>query len=569
MYIKCLSFIFFVVALLFSPLFAQHPPSLLPGFPIIIDSLNFAASQPVLADLDEDGKEDIIVSKNSPPFLIFAYNINGQVLDGWPQPVNQGTFALAAGDVDGDGHTDVVARTTYSIYAFNRFGNLMPGFPQRFATAWDNLGRRKMALYDLHNHNTLDIITATYNRVLVYHSDGSLHPGWPRNLPGKNALYPTVGDLNLDGEAEIVICSYRTNTQTRNDSGWIFVLSQDGNDLPGWPKLLDSNYTLFNSASLANTNDDDSLEIIIASNHHITDGTSISKISIYSPSGILLKQWYNPRPPDYIAFGDIAIGDINRNSSLELAVSDRLYNTYLFDTDGEPFPGWPQFIEGHAYFPPILADINNDSIPELFMGYFASPQDTGKYYVFNVSGQQLPCSPFKVYGNTGVDVPIFSDMDNNGSMEMVFISAILDGASGYALSAYSFPGAQFTKEGSPWPQLEHDRHNTFQYGYIPSDNVVSVPSFERTPLQFSLLQNYPNPFNPKTAIGFSLLAVSNVTLKVYDILGKEVATLIHSRLMDAGKHEVNFDGSDVPSGIYYYRLTAGKFTETKKFVVVR
>ncbi|MBS4029512.1 MAG: T9SS type A sorting domain-containing protein, partial [Ignavibacteriales bacterium] len=85
---------------------------------------------------------------------------------------------------------------------------------------------------------------------------------------------------------------------------------------------------------------------------------------------------------------------------------------------------------------------------------------------------------------------------------------------------------------------------------------------------------YPNPFNPTTAIGFSLLAVSNVTLKVFDILGKEVATLIHSRVMDEGKHEVEFDASNLPSGVYFYRLYVTqqgllRYSETKKLLLMK
>mgnify|MGYP001603756245 CR=1 FL=1 len=87
---------------------------------------------------------------------------------------------------------------------------------------------------------------------------------------------------------------------------------------------------------------------------------------------------------------------------------------------------------------------------------------------------------------------------------------------------------------------------------------------------FSLKQNYPNPFNPQTAISFSLLAVGNVTLKVYDILGREVATLINNEIMEAGRHEIQFDGSTLTSGVYFYRLNVdGKFSETKKLLLMK
>lgn len=92
-----------------------------------------------------------------------------------------------------------------------------------------------------------------------------------------------------------------------------------------------------------------------------------------------------------------------------------------------------------------------------------------------------------------------------------------------------------------------------------------------SPKEFSLAQNYPNPFNPSTAISFSLATDSKVTLKVFNILGQEVSTLINGNY-SAGNHKVNFDGSNLNSGVYMYRLDAtgidGKtFTSVKKMIL--
>jgi photosystem II stability/assembly factor-like uncharacterized protein len=102
--------------------------------------------------------------------------------------------------------------------------------------------------------------------------------------------------------------------------------------------------------------------------------------------------------------------------------------------------------------------------------------------------------------------------------------------------------------------------------------VVSVEKTE--PLKaFSLSQNYPNPFNPITEIKYEIPSQARndnalVTLKVYDILGREVATLLNEE-KPAGEYEVKFDGTGLPSGIYFYQLKAGAFIETKKMVLMK
>jgi hypothetical protein len=88
------------------------------------------------------------------------------------------------------------------------------------------------------------------------------------------------------------------------------------------------------------------------------------------------------------------------------------------------------------------------------------------------------------------------------------------------------------------------------------------------PSTFKLQQNYPNPFNPSTNIRFSLPAASNVTLKVFNTAGQEVATLVEG-YREAGNYEHSFDASQLASGVYYYRLKAGNFIETRKMILTK
>ena len=103
---------------------------------------------------------------------------------------------------------------------------------------------------------------------------------------------------------------------------------------------------------------------------------------------------------------------------------------------------------------------------------------------------------------------------------------------------------------------------------IGKDYAVSVDDEILQSLTFSLSQNYPNPFNPLTSIHYAIGKRQFVTLKVYDILGNEIATLVNDE-KSAGKYEVEFNASNIPSGVYFYRLQAGSFIQTNKMILLK
>ncbi|RNC84790.1 MAG: T9SS C-terminal target domain-containing protein [Balneola sp.] len=90
-----------------------------------------------------------------------------------------------------------------------------------------------------------------------------------------------------------------------------------------------------------------------------------------------------------------------------------------------------------------------------------------------------------------------------------------------------------------------------------------------TPKEFSLEQNYPNPFNPSTNINFSLPQSAKVSLVVYDMLGRKIATLIDGEQLNAANHSVRFDASALASGMYIYRIEAGSFVSTRKMMLIK
>ncbi len=129
----------------------------------------------------------------------------------------------------------------------------------------------------------------------------------------------------------------------------------------------------------------------------------------------------------------------------------------------------------------------------------------------------------------------------------------------------SFDSFTFAKEGDGG-QAEFDSWNN--YGESISDWLDASLSESFIPANYTLKQNYPNPFNPNTVISYQLPVAGLTNLSVYDVRGRKVAELVES-VQSAGTHEITFDGSGLPSGIYLYRLTAGSFTACGKMVLMK
>ncbi|HWA05757.1 MAG TPA: T9SS type A sorting domain-containing protein, partial [Ignavibacteria bacterium] len=104
-------------------------------------------------------------------------------------------------------------------------------------------------------------------------------------------------------------------------------------------------------------------------------------------------------------------------------------------------------------------------------------------------------------------------------------------------------------------------------------NIIPVAQIQSNiPHEFLLFQNYPNPFNPSTKINFSIPPVETtrgvVSLRVYDVLGNEITTLVNQQLTP-GTYSVDWNASNYPSGLYFYRLTFGEYSETKRMVLIK
>ncbi len=122
-------------------------------------------------------------------------------------------------------------------------------------------------------------------------------------------------------------------------------------------------------------------------------------------------------------------------------------------------------------------------------------------------------------------------------------------------------------EGHSWGLWRASIDRMLEYFY-PGYSTALISEKSVEPNDLMLNQNYPNPFNPVTNINFQLITSNFVTLKVFNALGEEVSTLINEE-KPAGKYIIEFKGDDLPSGIYFYQLTAGSLVQTKKMILLR
>ncbi|MGB5288395.1 MAG: T9SS type A sorting domain-containing protein, partial [Ignavibacteriaceae bacterium] len=132
--------------------------------------------------------------------------------------------------------------------------------------------------------------------------------------------------------------------------------------------------------------------------------------------------------------------------------------------------------------------------------------------------------------------------------------------------SYSYMDANLSSGTYLYRLKQIDFDGTFEYS-----NEIEIEVY--VPASFSLEQNYPNPFNPSTKITFSLAVDSKVSLKIFDVLGQEVASLINQDL-SAGVHNFNFNAAGIYSGVYFYRIEATgvngtEFVNVKKMILVK
>lgn len=199
------------------------------------------------------------------------------------------------------------------------------------------------------------------------------------------------------------------------------------------------------------------------------------------------------------------------------------------------------------YWPEATSNLDSTAY---YMGMFMMSTDAGETWT----------DPERFTGDNdffdwrGISIVPVSPVTNNGTNDVitVHLTAVGDSIPGSTVNGYGI-----------MPELVSAQYYHFSASWIIESNKDDIIANS-----FSLEQNYPNPFNPSTTINYTLAESSPVTIKVYDVLGSEVATLVNTT-QEAGKHNITFDASKLASGLYIYTLNAGSFTSSKKMMLLK
>jgi len=234
------------------------------------------------------------------------------------------------------------------------------------------------------------------------------------------------------------------------------------------------------------------------------------------------------------------------------------------DIDENPEPTWPKdivgifnqydnsapYFDGYQLLPRSWADILPDgSLPVELTSFAASVEGISVTLSWETASE---------LNNKGFDVQRSGDYTTWEK-----IGFVEGNGTTTEMNKYSFIDKSEKPNGTYYYRLKQiDNDGSYEYSSVVEVEVNNVPS------KYALEQNYPNPFNPTTVIKYSLPEKGFVTLKIYDILGNEVASLVNNE-KEAGNYEVSFDASQLTSGIYVYSLQANSFRATKKMMLLK
>lgn len=543
----------------------------------------------------------------------------------------QGQYATGLGiaDVTGDGWDDIIVangndilRQRVMVY-YNNGDGTFPTTPSWNSGDVDYHGH--LAVGDINGDNLPDAAVSIFlgpagftqpGGVKVYFNTGGQLESLPsyRSADSMFTFSCALGDADGDGDLDLAVAGgqpYNIGIGPYQTYGRIYY-NENGalQPLPGWQsqELMGAM-----DVDFADMDGNGFLDVIFAS--HLTP----NYIYLADDQGqISTSHSWNSQDADYHA-NSLTIAELDGNGFLDLIISDNdqlggqgKYKAYLFGAPpaGQSAPGW--FSATGGYGSAVLAeDLTLDGKPDLLTGRW-----WGRVELYQGAGNSFTTNPAWFSSTTSV-IEAFElrDLDQDGrmvrrdtvnvavdSIQVMYLrnsgveqinSVSRNGQPLFAGTDYcSVPGRQWLSLKSPLlsgDQLivvyeisvdrdlaitnwDSDIGNYLFYNQTnPPVGIAAQPAGAFG--EFELFQNYPNPFNPETAISFQLsprgqAANSLVSLKVYDVVGREVATLVAENLA-AGSYTYRWVAKGLAGGVYFYRLEAGNFTQTRKMLLIR
>jgi hypothetical protein len=276
----------------------------------------------------------------------------------------------------------------------------------------------------------------------------------------------------------------------------------------------------------------------------------------------------------------LASADVNADGIMDLFVG--AYNSsriiVMLGNGNDGFTFQSEVIVGANPWMVVVGDFNNDGIPDVASANAGA--GTLSVAFCDLSGNLQPPVHYPV-GNFPISVET-GDIDGDGDLDLATSNF---GTANFTLyendGTGNFINPQTLAANSAGScAVFHDRDNDGIMDItgidelddllilFVNDNVVNIPDDETVPEEFYLSQNFPNPFNPKTSLQYAVSSSQFISIKVYDILGNEITTLINEE-KPAGQYEVEFNGDGLSSGMYFYTLKAGNFSETRKMILLK
>jgi len=566
---------------------------------------------PVMVDLDDDGDLDLVIGGFNG--LLYYNNIGDSLSPQWQRidtlftAINTeiGTDAKPTfADLDGDGDPDLLVGIGESLFGgptpgitfgyrnvglpsapnFIRDSTLVVGIPDIGLNSYPTLA-------EIDGDGDFDLLLGRDLQTLVHfrNTGNSSSPVWTNNGSTFNGVeattywkQPTLCDLDHDGDLDL---TYGTS------DGTLFYYQNIGNATnpsfqfqPLYFEILRINGNGAR-ASLADFDNDGDFDMM--------SGDWLGRLQYFRNDGTQ----FGPRfTKTTSTFTSLDVGsystpvfvDIDGDNDKDIVSGALDGMVYCYINNGSGFTQNTTIFTGidvGFLSAPGLADLDGDGDLDLLVGAEEAPSMVAYR---NQGANVFVLDPSLMTGISSVRnaSPTFVDLDQDGDYDLTLGGSfgqmlyyentgnasspvwtrndgMLDG-----VSARQNAGPAFADmDGDGLADVIIGEYNG-NFSYYINQRPTGVNERDNLPLTSELIQNYPNPFNPMTHIEFRITDGGFVSLKVYDVLGREVRTLVNEN-QPPGNYEVTFDANGLASGVYLYRLQAGEFTETKRLLLLR